>query len=350
LAGTAGSILYADNIDFSGGYPVEGEITLNGELFVGSAIAPNIRPYIPTGTNGLVVNTGPGTIDFTLAAIPNSALQNSSVNIIAGTGLTGGGNVSLGGSVTLNASGGGTVTSVSGTANQVAVATGTTTPVISLIGPYTPATYTTHGVLIGEATSSIVALAAGTAGQVLQSGGASADPAYSTATYPATAGTSGNVLTSNGTNWNSSAAPAGNMLQTAAITLTNTQLKALNTTPISVISAPGAGVVIVPMSCTLKLDYGGTNAFSNSPALTLYWGSGGTAILLILAASNTGFSEATSNQYTFAFTGLAGTQTQTATNLENKAVFIQASANYTGNAANNNTIGLVITYYTVTIS
>lgn len=81
----------------------------------------------------------------------------------------------------------GTVTSVSGTANQVAVATGTTTPVISLIGPYTPATYTTHGVLIGEGTSSIAALAAGSAGQVLQSGGASADPAYSSATYPSTA-------------------------------------------------------------------------------------------------------------------------------------------------------------------
>ena len=80
----------------------------------------------------------------------------------------------------------GTVTSVSGTANQVAVATGTTTPVISLVGPYTPATYTAHGVLIGEGTSSIVALAAGTAGQILQSGGASADPAYSTSTYPAT--------------------------------------------------------------------------------------------------------------------------------------------------------------------
>lgn len=99
----------------------------------------------------------------------------------------------------------GTVTSVSGTPNQVAVANGTTTPVISLIGPYTPATYTAHGVLIGEGTSSIVALGAGTAGQVLQSGGAIADPSYSTATYPSTAGTNGNVLTSNGTNWVSSA-------------------------------------------------------------------------------------------------------------------------------------------------
>lgn len=96
-------------------------------------------------------------------------------------------------------------------------------------------TLTNHGVLLGQGTSAVVATAAGSAGQVLQSGGASADPAYSTATYPATAtgtgkilradgtnwvattatypdtaGTSGNVLTSDGTNWVSSAA-SGNV-------------------------------------------------------------------------------------------------------------------------------------------
>jgi hypothetical protein len=72
-------------------------------------------------------------------------------------------------------------------------------------------TLTNHGVLIGQGTSAIAQTAAGTAGQVLQSGGASADPVYSTATYPATAGTSGNVLTSNGTNFVSQApaAPTG---------------------------------------------------------------------------------------------------------------------------------------------
>lgn len=47
-------------------------------------------------------------------------------------------------------------------------------------------TLTDHGVLIGQGTAAVVAIAAGTAGQVLQSGGAAADPAYSTATYPST--------------------------------------------------------------------------------------------------------------------------------------------------------------------
>jgi len=60
-------------------------------------------------------------------------------------------------------------------------------------------------VLVGGSTSSTMAgVGPGSAGQVLQSGGNAANPAYSTATYPSTAGTSGNVLTSDGTNWTSS--------------------------------------------------------------------------------------------------------------------------------------------------
>lgn len=46
--------------------------------------------------------------------------------------------------------------------------------------------FTSHGVLIGEGTAAVQSTAAGSAGQVLQSGGASANPLYSTATYPST--------------------------------------------------------------------------------------------------------------------------------------------------------------------
>lgn len=74
------------------------------------------------------------------------------------------------------------VSSVTGTANQVLASPTVGNVVLSLIGPYTPATYTAHGVLIGEGTGSIVATATGTAGQYLVSGGASADPSFQTAT------------------------------------------------------------------------------------------------------------------------------------------------------------------------
>src|SRR5574338_20251 len=70
---------------------------------------------------------------------------------------------------------------------------------------YKPTQYT---VQVGGASGTLANVGPGSSGQVLQSGGASANPAYSTATYPSTAGTSGNVLTSDGTNWVSQAPAA----------------------------------------------------------------------------------------------------------------------------------------------
>jgi hypothetical protein len=71
--------------------------------------------------------------------------------------------------------------SVLGTANQIATTGTTNTVTFSLIGPYTPATYTAHGVLLGEGTSSIVATTAGSNGQVFL-GSTSADPGFGTLT------------------------------------------------------------------------------------------------------------------------------------------------------------------------
>jgi hypothetical protein len=62
-------------------------------------------------------------------------------------------------------------------------------------------TLTNHGVLVGAGTSAVTQLATGSAGQVLQSGGASADPSYSTPTYPSTSGSAGVILRSDGTNY-----------------------------------------------------------------------------------------------------------------------------------------------------
>lgn len=47
-------------------------------------------------------------------------------------------------------------------------------------------TLTNHGLVVGQGTSPVANVAAGTAGQVLVSGGASADPAWSSATFPLT--------------------------------------------------------------------------------------------------------------------------------------------------------------------
>ena len=59
---------------------------------------------------------------------------------------------------------------------------------------------TLHGVLLGEGTgNAISSTTAGTAGQVLTSGGSSADPLWTTAVYPTTVAT-GDILAATGTN------------------------------------------------------------------------------------------------------------------------------------------------------
>jgi hypothetical protein len=71
-----------------------------------------------SGTDGIDVDSGSpittsGTITLGLSNVPNSSLANSSVTVNGGDGLTGGGLVSLGGSVTLNV-GAGTLIDVDG--------------------------------------------------------------------------------------------------------------------------------------------------------------------------------------------------------------------------------------------
>lgn len=62
-------------------------------------------------------------------------------------------------------------------------------------------TLTQYAALVGGAANAITSIGPGTAGQVLQSGGAAANPAYSTATFPATATGTGTILRADGTNW-----------------------------------------------------------------------------------------------------------------------------------------------------
>ena len=81
----------------------------------------------------------------------------------------------------------------------------------------------------------------GSTGQVLQSQGNAAIPAYSTATYPATAGTSGNVLTSDGTNWTSAPAASGSVIAFTKFTSTQTWTKNTRTKIVQIIAWGGGG-------------------------------------------------------------------------------------------------------------
>lgn len=284
-----------------------------------AAIGYNNLPALTTGSNNLVVGIASGQA-YTSSESSNllighvgvisesnvlrigtqgSGTQQQNTCFIAGiTGVT----TSSSNMVTINTSTGqlgaasiptGTVTSVTGTPSQVAVANGTTTPVISLIGPYTPATYTAHGVLIGEGTSSIAALGAGSAGQVLQSGGASADPAYSTATYPATATSTGTILRADGTNWSATTStyPNTNAVSTLLYASSANVMSALATANSGVLSTNSTGVPSIDttnfavLSTGLQLKGNNTNTVPPAGFIGERISSTATAVSMGLSTS-----------------------------------------------------------------
>ena len=63
-----------------------------------------------------------------------------------------------------------------------------------------PITTTQYDVLVGGSSNTIGGVGPGSAGQALLSGGASANPAYSTPTYPSASGSAGQILRSDATN------------------------------------------------------------------------------------------------------------------------------------------------------
>jgi hypothetical protein len=84
-------------------------------------------------------------------------------------------------------------------------------------GVWTGTAVTNHAIITGGATSNTLGNVGPDAstGKILQSQGASSDPAFSTATYPSTAGTSGKILISDGTNIVSSTPTYPNAASTA---------------------------------------------------------------------------------------------------------------------------------------
>jgi len=188
-----------------------------------------------------------------------------------------------------------------------------------------------------------------TTGTVIQASGSGASPTFSTATYPSTAGTTGNIVVSDGTNWVSSAPDTTNRLSFIQVDLTSAQIKALRATPIQCIAAPGAGKQIMIIQAFSRLNYGGSNVFTNGQNCSLEFGS--TDICAqniitaaqIVAAANTSVS--VSNPIPNFFSNVRPVWT------DNVAITIKntGASEITGNAAGDNTVSLYIYYMTITI-
>jgi hypothetical protein len=166
-----------------------------------------------------------------------------------------------------------------------------------------------------------------------------------TATFPNTAGTSGNILTSDGTNWSSTAPSSTLSLLNVSGVLTNAQIKALKATPITIISAPGSGKVIVPICATMTMNYGGTNAFANTGTEVHLFYSTVQNITTLFASA---VFSATSSQYKY--TQISSLDAITLSTISNVAMTLNnnTGAEITGNAANDNTMSYQVFYYIMT--
>ncbi len=65
MAGFRNEVIYANNVDFSGGSPVVGKVTTDGQLLIGATAAPNIRVATLTAGAGIGITNGAGSITIT---------------------------------------------------------------------------------------------------------------------------------------------------------------------------------------------------------------------------------------------------------------------------------------------
>jgi len=104
---------------------------------------------------------------------------------------------------------------------------------------------TNHALLVGAGTTTITKVGpTATSGQVLQSAGAAADPAFSTATYPSTATGTGTILRADGTNWSptTSTYPNTNAINTLLYASAANVMSALATANDGVLVTSNTGV------------------------------------------------------------------------------------------------------------
>lgn len=159
-------------------------------------------------------------------------------------------------------------------------------------------------------------------------------------------GTSGNVLTSNGTAWTSAAASGVGIL-TVSGSLTNSQIKNLHATPITVISAPGAGKKVVIINCEAAMVYGGTNNFGATASQFIQLSPVSTNKTLATVLTNTSIVGTVTSYNSNKGADINGVSTD----FDNLAVALYnpIATEISGNAANNNTVNYFITYQIVTI-
>lgn len=187
-----------------------------------------------------------------------------------------------------------------------------TTGIVGFTGTaFTATAATQHAIQVGGSTSSTLTnISIGTTGQVLQAA-TTADPTWSTATYPATATGTGTILRADGTNW---VATTSTYPNTNAV---STLLYASSANVMAALATANNGVLITSASGVPSLLAAGTTgqvltATTGSPAT---WASAGASSITLTGDSGGGLTGSSftvsggSTGYTFAGSGTTLTLT-----------------------------------------
>lgn len=123
--------------------------------------------------------------------------------------------------------------------------------------------------------------------------------------------------------------------------ITNAEIKALRSTPIEIIAAPGAGKFISVVTMSVKFNYGGNNVFVSGGNLNLYaTNTSGPTYLTINPGIYTG-----SVDNVIAIGSVTAIGAATLGLMENQAVVLSTgTSDPTGNAAGDNTMYVSIIY------
>jgi hypothetical protein len=130
---------------------------------------------------------------------------------------------------------------------------------------------TNHAIMVGTGSNSITSVGPGSTGQVLQAN-SSADPTFSTATFPSTATSTGTILRADGTNWSATTStyPNTNAVSTLLYASSANVMSALATANSGVLATNSTGVPSIDTTNFAVLSTGlqlkGNNTNTAPPA------------------------------------------------------------------------------------
>jgi len=280
---TAGQVLQsggssADPVFSTATYPAT--TTINQILYSSAAntvseLTTANRGVLTTGATGIPIITALGT-DGQLI-IGSTAGAPAAATLTQGTGITitNGSNsisIAVSGSVvgqTITGNSGGALSPTAGNWNLLGSGSITTSGSGSTLTTQLTG-LTNHAVLVGAGTATVTKVGpTATAGQILQSGGSSADPVFSTATYPATATATGTILRADGTNWVASTPTYPNAASTAGKVVISDGTNLIMSTPTFPNASATTGKIIIS---------DGTNWIASTPTYPAAAGTSGNVL------------------------------------------------------------------------